>query len=211
MEDIQNINLAFPCDQNRGTLSKKDQQLHCAKCQHQVHDFTEKNAKELNNEVINATRPVCGIFKAHQLSKSFLKYASLSLLATATACSQDLLPEPAPVQEIIIEEGNEEFLGIIIEASPMPEAGFEQFYKSLSEAIKLPKNLTDHPAKVYVGFMVNTNGDMTNIEVLKGGSEELNKIIIDAIKGLNYHFKPAEQKGIKVESRMVVPITLKNE
>ncbi|MBL3656301.1 energy transducer TonB [Fulvivirga sediminis] len=213
MPDINNIHLAFPCDQNRKTLNKKGVQFNCSKCQNQVHDFTKKSDEELNNKLTNTKRPVCGIFKTSQLSKDFLKYASVSLLVStmtaSSACSQTTLSEHTSNEEFIISETNEEFLGIIVEAPATAEEGWHKFYNSIYNNIKLSEHIPDTSFKVFVSFDVTQNGDMININVIKGGSVELNKIIIKTFKNENYHFIPAKQKGIEVSSRMVVPLIFK--
>lgn len=213
MADIKNIQLAFPCDQTRGNMSIKDQHLHCEQCKHRVHDFTNSSSEELENTIKKAGKPVCGIFKTTQLSKDLVKYASLSLITTASifsaSCAQENeLPEPEFFEIIEIEEPPEEIFGMMIETMPKPIGGISKFHEAIAKSITLPKHLKDIPSRVFVSFVVSPEGKMTQIEITKGGSEELNQVILKAFEALDYRFKPGEQRGVKVATRTMIPVLL---
>lgn len=89
----------------------------------------------------------------------------------------------------------------IPEYSIQPRDGLESFYKSLKEK-------TDTSAikgKVYVQFVVDTTGQVQCAKVVKTDNEQLNYQAIALIE--ETEFTPAEHRGKKVVSAMVLPIT----
>lgn len=61
--------------------------------------------------------------------------------------------------------------------------------------------------RVYVAFVVEKDGSITNIEIMRGLNESCDKEA-KRIIGLMPNFKPGEQMGIPVRMKMIVPITL---
>lgn len=95
----------------------------------------------------------------------------------------------------------------IVENGPEYPGGLQEFYKYIGENVTYPlearqKNIE---GRVYVQFVVDTDGTMTDLAVLKGiGSgcdEEAIRVISSAGKWI-----PGEQRGKKVKVRMVLPV-----
>lgn len=58
---------------------------------------------------------------------------------------------------------------------------------------------------VYVKFVINENGDISNVEIERGIREDLNEVAIQVISNMPA-WKPGEQDGEKVKVQYIVPI-----
>lgn len=209
MSKIKNINLEFSCPEQRSALIRNGEELICEKCTNHVIDFTSKSNEELKSFLSQSVKPVCGIFRRRQLSQKFIRYAAAGLFVSASSLSlsanaQDIaIPDISPSPET--DEEHTEFLGTIIETMPEPIGGNEKFFEAISQSLNYPKGLMQN-GKVYVQFVVDTTGRMTDIEVIRGFNQLADKAALEAISSLNYPFKPGEQRGVLVRTRMVIPI-----
>ncbi|MEA3316840.1 MAG: energy transducer TonB [Bacteroidota bacterium] len=59
---------------------------------------------------------------------------------------------------------------------------------------------------VYIEFIINIDGSVSDIKILRGISPDLNKEAIRLIKLTNKMWLPGEQRGKKVKIRKVLPI-----
>lgn len=96
----------------------------------------------------------------------------------------------------------------VVETPAEPEGGIVAFYKYVSKNIKYPHQARrmQVEGKVFVQFVINKDGSLTDIKVIKGigaGCDE------EAIKVLESapRWKPGKQRGVPVRQRMVLPIT----
>ena len=214
MSDINNINLEFKCPVGRSVLKKAGEAFVCEKCSNNVIDFTNKSNRELQSILSKSVEPVCGIFKTRQLSQKFLKYAAAGFFVSAasltlSANAQDITILDIPISEEAETEHTEIF-GSIIETMPEPIGGNEKFLEAIARAFKYPEGL-EQSGKVYVQFVVDTSGQMTDVEVFRGFNQLADQAALETIRSLNYPFKPGEQRGIPVRSRMVIPIIFNPE
>lgn len=206
MNDIRNITLAFNCPEGRESLNPCGKDYFCDKCQHKVTDFTASSEEQLLKSLKASNTPVCGIFRRSQLSKPFLKYLAVSITAVAASVVQ-VNGQEMPVLETPVEETDEklEVLGMVVEKMACPEGGHEKFYQAIASEIRYPKGLCLE-GKVYAQFTVDTLGNMVDIEVVRGLHEEADAEVVRVLKTIHYKFKPAEQRGVKVKSRIIVPV-----
>ncbi|MCC5929445.1 MAG: TonB family protein [Cyclobacteriaceae bacterium] len=89
----------------------------------------------------------------------------------------------------------------VFESQPTPVGGLESFYKSVKEH----SDISVVKGKVFVQFVIDTTGQVHCAKVLKTDYEVLNDQAIALIEETK--FIPAEQRGKKVVSTMVLPIT----
>lgn len=82
-----------------------------------------------------------------------------------------------------------------------PESGFDAYFKFLKEKTET----SSIKGKVYVKFVVDTTGDVQCIKVIKTDNALLNDKATTFIKEAK--FTPAEERGKKVVSIMILPIT----
>ena len=97
---------------------------------------------------------------------------------------------------------------IISEVMPTPEGGLKEFYRYVSSTIKYPRQAinTRTQGKVFLSFVIERDGSITDIQVLKGigagCDKEAVRVLSEAPKWL-----PGKQRGVPVRVRMQLPIT----
>ncbi len=95
----------------------------------------------------------------------------------------------------------------IIEDPPLPIGGYQAFGAFLKKHLKYPRQAKrlNIEGKVFVQFVVNENGSITNLTILKGIGAGCDK---EAIRVLKKHpkWKPGYQRGRAVKVKMVLPI-----
>lgn len=107
-------------------------------------------------------------------------------------------------------EINEDEIFIVVEKPATPKGGVTAFYKDISERIIYPGSARrmNVEGKVFVEFIVDKDGTITNVTVVKGigagCDEEAVRVVSEAPA-----WNPAQQRGRAVKQRMVLPITFK--
>lgn len=119
-------------------------------------------------------------------------------------------PEEQFSEEPIIEEVEEPDFFVIVEKNAEPVGGQKAFLKYLAKNMKYPRRAAQMgvEGKVYIQFIVDKDGSLTQLEVVRGiGSgcdEESLRVLKKAPK-----WNPGKQRGVAVRQRMIVPITFK--
>ncbi len=116
----------------------------------------------------------------------------------------DPLPEGL-MEELPEEEVEEVFL--IVETMPAPKGGLQEFYKYLSDNIRYPaaakrQNIS---GRVYAQFIVENDGAISNIQLIKGIGGGCDEEAIRVLQGAP-KWNPGKQRGIPVKVRMTIPI-----
>lgn len=90
-----------------------------------------------------------------------------------------------------------------------PSEGLEAFNRYLHEQIRVPDHLIrrNMGGKIYVSFVVDTNGKLTDIEIIRGFDKELEKQIIKILQEADA-WEPAWADGRKVKARMQLPVVI---
>lgn len=85
--------------------------------------------------------------------------------------------------------------------------GYAKMAEWLQKNLKYPKTSIelDEQGKVYLRFIVERDGRITNVEIIKGVSKELNDEAKRLIKNMP-KWTPGEVKGVKVRSMFTMPI-----
>lgn len=112
-------------------------------------------------------------------------------------------------EEVEIEEEDEEADEIftIVETQPEPVGGMKSFYEYVSKNLSYPglARRNNIEGRVYIEFVVEKDGSLTDIKVIKGigggCDDEALRIIKEAPK-----WKPGKQRGRPVRVKMVLPI-----
>jgi protein TonB len=106
-----------------------------------------------------------------------------------------------------VQEEKVDEIFTIVEQQPEPIGGFATFYDYVGNNLKYPK-LAERSyiqGRVYLEFVVEKDGSLTDIKVIKGigggCDEEASRIIAAAPK-----WKPGKQRGRPVRVKMVMPI-----
>lgn len=109
--------------------------------------------------------------------------------------------------EVKLEEEESEKIFTVVEEKAAPKDGLSAFYKYVAEHIRYPAQALrmDIEGRVFVQFVVERNGLLTQLEVIKGigagCDEEAIRIIRDSPP-----WTSAKQRGRPVRQRMVLPI-----
>ncbi len=101
---------------------------------------------------------------------------------------------------------NEEHIPFFsVEIKPEIIGGLESILKNVYYTEIAKRAMIE--GRVSIEFIVNQNGDVENAKVLKGISEELDLIALNAVK--HAKFKPGLQRGKPVTVKMVIPIVFR--
>lgn len=99
----------------------------------------------------------------------------------------------------------------IVEESANPDGGMTNFYRAIAKVMRYPDEARKKRSegRVFVEFVIQSNGSVSDIKVVKAVSEELDN---EAIRAITEAFKlvrwnPARQRNVAVNQRMVLPIT----
>jgi len=109
-----------------------------------------------------------------------------------------------------VEPEDTEAIFLVVEKGAEPKGGLAAFYKLLGENLRYPAQARRMgvEGKVFVEFIVNKDGSLTDFVVVKGiGSgcdEEATRIIANSPS-----WNPGRQRGKPVRQRMVLPIHFK--
>ncbi|GAA4825217.1 M56 family metallopeptidase [Algivirga pacifica] len=93
----------------------------------------------------------------------------------------------------------------------VPEGGLQVFYKAIGETMKYPEQAKKEgiEGKVYIGFVVEKDGSLSNFKVLRGIGAGCDDESIRTLKAVNMKWKPGTVDGEVVRSRRVLPIAFK--
>lgn len=140
----------------------------------------------------------------------------LAIIGLLAACTESDLsvpppppPPPPPTSELAPPaDGNMVYKEVEI----MPEfpGGMEEMMKYMMESIQYPKEAEKEgvEGKVFVQFVVGTDGSVSLIEVLRGVHEELDAEAVRVISEMP-NWTPGMKDGAKVNVSMVLPISYK--
>ncbi|UXP33154.1 energy transducer TonB [Reichenbachiella agarivorans] len=127
---------------------------------------------------------------------------------------KELIPdEPEEISLPFIDEPIEEepdvWIGIV-EEMPAPVHGMSSFYSHIGKSLRYPKTAQRMgiEGRVFVQFVVDRDGSLTDIQVIKGigagCDEEAMRVIANSPS-----WKPGKQRGKPVKVRMIVPIVFR--
>lgn len=96
------------------------------------------------------------------------------------------------------------------EIPPSPAKGMERFYRFIGRKLKYPKAAAKDgiQGRVFVQFIVDKDGSIIEVEVVKGISKECDEEALRVMKSLK-NWNPGIQKGQPVQVRMVMPLMYK--
>jgi len=96
----------------------------------------------------------------------------------------------------------------ITESSPEFASGQMNLYRYFSKSIRLPKTISStYRTKLFVQFIVQENGKIVDVEVIRGINKAIDTEVIRVLSGMP-NWIPARQKGKCVASRMIIPIQI---
>lgn len=123
--------------------------------------------------------------------------------------------EITAVEEIVfdpidISEEVADYVFVIVEEQPEFPGGMQAFYEFIGSHIKYPAvaKRNNIEGRVFVEFIVEKNGELSDIVVVKGIGASCDEEAMRVLK-LVPNFKPGKQRGVPVRVKMVLPIYFK--
>jgi protein TonB len=115
-----------------------------------------------------------------------------------------------PVEEVVKEEADEDAIFTVVEQQAEFPGGFEALGKFLSKNMKYPAvaRRMGVEGSVFVSFVIDKEGKISDLQVIKGISAECDKEAMRVIQ-LMPPWKPGKQNGKAVRCRFVLPIKFK--
>ncbi len=97
----------------------------------------------------------------------------------------------------------------------MPEfkGGMQGMLTFLKQTIRYPSEAKRNgtQGRVFVRFVIDANGNVSDLEIVKGVSDALDRESIRVVKASNKKWIPAKSRGIPVKSAFVLPVYFKLE
>ncbi|WP_051203563.1 energy transducer TonB [Hugenholtzia roseola] len=111
----------------------------------------------------------------------------------------------APVQE----KESDEIFEIVENPATFP-GGTDKFYEYIGKNLEYPKvaRRMDIQGKVFVSFVVDKDGSLSDVKIVKGLHESCDAEALRVVKS-SPKWQPAKQRGKAVRYRMTIPIVFK--
>lgn len=94
-----------------------------------------------------------------------------------------------------------------LEVQPKFPGGYKAFYEYVAQEVKKKGKSSSKKGKMLVKFSIEKDGTITNVIVLEGLNEELDKKVCEAIAS-SPKWSPGIQKGKIVRATYRLPITI---
>lgn len=101
---------------------------------------------------------------------------------------------------ILLVEPNPEFIG-----------GTKAMYQFLGENIKYPQTCRNIDGTVYVGFVVNTDGSITDVKVKRGVHADIDSEAVRVVQLMSGKWKPGMQNGKPARVSFILPMKFRLE
>ena len=110
-------------------------------------------------------------------------------------------------EAIEIEEEDDEEFFMVVENMPEFPGGYAGYTKYIQRNVRYPPIAKEYniTGKVYVQFIVDRTGSVTNVKVVRGVDKNLDAEAVRVIKSLP-KYKPGKQRGKPVRVMFTVPI-----
>lgn len=151
--------------------------------------------------------------KSHRLA--ILKYvaiipavAGMMLITSDGALAQELKSDTKKQVTSKNEKGEDVYT--VAEEMPKYPGGEEELFTYLSKSIKYPENAKKNNVEgtVFITFVVDKSGEVTDAKVLRGINEECDEMALNVVKSMP-RWVPGKEKGKVVNVQYNLPIKFK--
>lgn len=111
------------------------------------------------------------------------------------------------VEKFNSKEDNLIYNSARLEIRPEYPGGMAMFYKLIGDNFRVPKHRDFSTGKIFVQFVVEKDGSLSDIKVIRHPGFGTDEEIIRVLK-LSEKWKPALQKGVEVRCSFVLPVTI---
>ncbi|MCQ2297670.1 MAG: energy transducer TonB [Bacteroidales bacterium] len=184
----------------------------------QVQEFTQRTAIEEIDEVVLNTQedqPDPEPPEAPEITTEFEvvdddKEIENELHVDMNDNANTEVQEFTPVEVTEEEVEKEEEIFVFVEENPSFPGGEEELYKYLRENIKYPQLARENniEGKVFVQFVVEKNGSISNVKILKDIGSGCGAEAVRVVKAMP-KWKPGKQRGSAVRAQFSLPISFK--
>ena len=121
-----------------------------------------------------------------------------------------LIIDPDKVDDYLAEQSDTVNVYDVVEQMPQFPGGFQKMHEFIKENMQYPKELEETcvQGRVIVAFVVERNGKLSNIKVVKSLDPALDKEAL-RIVNLMPRWIPGRQNGIIVRVKYIIPITFR--
>lgn len=95
-----------------------------------------------------------------------------------------------------------------VDVMPAFPGGIKEFYEQVGKKFRIPSLDNEMTLKVYVSFVVEKDGTMTNIKVMRDPGYELGKEALRVLSSIKTKWIPGKVKGNAVRTAYNLPITV---
>jgi protein TonB len=99
----------------------------------------------------------------------------------------------------------------LVDKMPEYPGGLQAFYKYVVQNFERPEMESGETLQVIVSFIVETDGSLSNIKVLRDAGNGTAAAAVKVLKGLKTKWKPGIKSGKAVRTVYNLPITLKSK
>lgn len=110
-----------------------------------------------------------------------------------------------------ISTGPETVSTALVDKMPEYPGGLQAFYKYVAQNFDRPEMESGETLQVIVSFIVETDGSLSNIQVLRDAGYGTAASAVKVLKGLKTKWKPGIKSGKAVRTVYNLPITLKSK
>ena len=96
-----------------------------------------------------------------------------------------------------------------VDVAPLYPGGLDRFYKDVARNFKLPDLSSETVMKVYVSFVVEPDGTLSNIKATRDPGYGMGQEAVRVLKSLKAKWTPGMKGGKAVRTAYSLPITLK--
>jgi protein TonB len=111
-------------------------------------------------------------------------------------------PDPAPV------ESNGLATTASVDVMPMYPGGMARFYKEVGSKFRTPEVANATTLKVYVSFVIEKDGTMTNVKVLRDPGHGMGAEALRVLQSIKTKWTAGKLKGNAVRTAYKLPITV---
>lgn len=105
-----------------------------------------------------------------------------------------------------VEDGQNILKTFEVDRAPEFPGGLDNFYKSVSKSFKIPEINKQTTMIVYVSFVVETDGSLSDIQVMRDPGHGLGQEAMRVLKNIKTKWKPGFKNGIPVRTSYNLPI-----
>ncbi|RKR80239.1 TonB family protein [Mucilaginibacter gracilis] len=216
MERFKNMQLSFNCPKSINNMQACNSGWHCGACNETVHDFRGLTEAEILEAFSKSHTLLCGLYDAKRVTEMpkklmWRKWLSAALFIVGISAFSDRAYAQGKVKvnnKTIKSAKSDTIKDVVmgfmaVTVKPQFPGGDAAFNRYVNEHVKYTG---ERAGPVYVSFIVEKDGTLTNIKVVKGGEPELNQQIIEIVKN-SPRWRGGIDSGRPMRAEITVPIS----